>query len=130
MSKKKSENNVATLIEKFVYFPEYKASLFMATDDKSKETKLYVRIDHGRYKGCIITLQNFVMSDTDSVVNFDYDLVYDPRKKDPNDIQSGGHIERVVKNIAKRVIVSALNRACEMQEEHEKRKNNPKLTLK
>ncbi len=132
MAKKRRspEEMVQTLIEKFVYYPEYRASLFIASDSKTKEPRIYIRIDHGRYKGCIFLLENFYMSDTDSQVSFEYNLVMDPRKKNPNDIKEGGHIDKVIKNIARRLIVSALNRAVNLERENEERKNNPKLTLK
>ena len=132
MAKKKqsSEEMVSTLIEKFVYYPEYRASLFVASDTKTNEPRIYIRIDHGKYKGCIVMMENFYMSDTTSEVTFDYNLVLDPRKKNPDDIREGGHIDTVVKKIARRLIISALNRAVEIERENEERKNNPKLTLK
>lgn len=132
MSKRKQspEEMVQTMIEKFVYYPEYRASLFVASDSKTKEPLIYIRIDHGKYKGCIVLLENFYMSDTDSQVSFEYNLVLDPRKKNPDDIKEGGHIDRVVKNIARRLIISALNRAVNLERENEERKNNPKLIIK
>lgn len=87
----------------FVSVLDMKASFFIA--ERKDEEKVILRLDEGRYKGIIVELSNFnFKDDSSSVMNFDYNVIYTPTGKIPNE----KNFEMIVKKLVKKIIEYAV----------------------
>ena len=103
--------------------PELKCSYFLG-QPKGKESKLMLKLEEGRLKNIIVSLKDFKIIEETSNLTFEYQIEYNPYKKQP----PKKALELFIKKCVQKIIGDALKTLASSVEkdDNENRKSDSK----
>ena len=103
--------------------PELKCSYFLG-QPKGKESKIMLKLEEGRLKNIIVSLKDFKIIEETSNLTFDYQIEYNPYKKQP----PKKALELFIKKCVQKIIGDAVKTLASSVEkdDNENRKSHSK----
>ena len=103
--------------------PELKCSYFLG-QPKGKESKIMLKLEEGRLKNIIVSLKDFKIIEETSNLTFDYQIEYNPYKKQP----PKKALELFIKKCVQKIIGDAVKTLASSVEkdDNENRKSDSK----
>mgnify|MGYP003325823729 FL=1 len=103
--------------------PELKCSYFLG-QPKGKESKIMLKLEEGRLKNIIVSLKDFKIIEETSNLTFDYQIEYNPYKKQP----PKKSLELFIKKCVQKIIGDAVKTLASSveKENNENRKSDSK----
>lgn len=105
--------------------PDLKCSYFLGQSN-GKDAKIMLKLEEGRLKNIIVSLKDFKINEESSNLTFDYQIEYNPYKKQP----PKKVLEMFIKKCVQKIISDAVKQIALSeklnQENNENRKSNSK----
>ena len=110
-----------------IHIPELKCSYFLG-QPKGKESKIMLKLEEGRMKNIIVSLKDFKIIEETSILTFDYQIEYNPYKKQP----PKKALELFIKKCVQKIIGDAVKTLASSVEkdDNENRKSDSKESHK
>jgi hypothetical protein len=122
-----NESSEELLDEEYAFLPtipipDLKCSYFLGQPE-GKESKLMLKLEEGRLKNIIVSLKDFKIIEETSNLTFDYQIEYNPYKKEP----PKKALELFIKKCVQKIINDTLKSiATEKRKYNEARKSDSK----